>query len=179
MEDLLSLSCDPTKYSTYSSGYVVNGYRFHVEDYDNKLRTQNCGVVVLGENDEDSENLDYYGVLTYVIELQFVMDRRVILFRCNWFDVYDEIKGVKKDAYNLVSVNPSRFLKTNEPFILANQASQVFYANDNSNKGWQVVRKTQPRDSFEIMEQMDDDIVELGSPSQKKRKRTNEVKYLF
>jgi len=55
----------------------------------------------------------------------------------------------------------------------------VFYANDNSNKSWQVVRKTQPRDSFEIVEQMDDDIVELGNPSQKKRKRDNEVKYLL
>ncbi|KAK6773982.1 hypothetical protein RDI58_029221 [Solanum bulbocastanum] len=48
MEDLLSLSCGPTKYSTHSDGYVINGYRFHVEDYDKKLRTQNCGVVVLG-----------------------------------------------------------------------------------------------------------------------------------
>ncbi|WMV08999.1 hypothetical protein MTR67_002384 [Solanum verrucosum] len=177
MEDFLSLSCGPTQYSTHSNGYIVNEYRFHVEYYDKKLRTQNCGVVVLGENDKDSENLDYYGVLTDVIELQFVMDRRVTLFRCNWFDVYDEIKGVKKDEYDFVSANPDRFLKTNEPFVLADQASQVFYAKDNSNKGWQVVRKTQPRDSYEIVEQMDDDIVELGSPSQKKRKRTNEVKF--
>ncbi|XP_006341846.1 uncharacterized protein [Solanum tuberosum] len=71
MEDLLSLSRGPTQYLRCSNGYVVNGYRFHVEDYDKKLRTQNCGVVVLGENDKDSENLDYYGVLTDVIELQF------------------------------------------------------------------------------------------------------------
>ncbi|WMV19934.1 hypothetical protein MTR67_013319 [Solanum verrucosum] len=120
IEDLLSLSRGPTKYSTHSNGYVVNGYRFHVQDYDKKLRTQNCGIVVLGENDEDSENLDNYGVLTNVIEL---------------------------------------FLKTNELFVLVDQASQVFYADDNSNKGWQVVRKTQPRDSYEIVEQMDDDIV--------------------
>ncbi|KAH0761575.1 hypothetical protein KY290_017648 [Solanum tuberosum] len=122
IEDLLSLSRGPTKYSTHSNGYVVNGYRFHVQDYDKKLRTQNCGIVVLGENDEDSENLDYYGVLTDVIELQFVMDIRVTSFRLD-------------------------------------QASQVFYADDNSNKGWKVVRKTQPRDSYEIVEQMDDDIV--------------------
>ncbi|KAH0650674.1 hypothetical protein KY285_030764 [Solanum tuberosum] len=176
MEDLLSLSRGPTKYSTHSNGYVINGYRYHVEDYDKKLRTQNCGVVVLGENDKDSENLDYYGVLTDVIELQFVMDRRVVLFRCNWFDVFDEIKGVKKDKYDFVSVNLAILLKTNEPFVLANQASQVFYGNDNSNKGWQVAMKTQPHDSFEIVEQMDDDIVELRSPSKKKQKRTNEMK---
>ncbi|KAK6782082.1 hypothetical protein RDI58_019878 [Solanum bulbocastanum] len=107
------------------------------------------------------------------------MDRRLVLFHCNLFDVFDEGKGVKKDEYDFVSVNPDRFLKTNEPFVLADQASQVFYTNDNSYKGWQVVTKTQPRDSYEIVEQMDDDIVELGSPSQKKRKRTNEEKYIF
>lgn len=54
MEDLLSLSHGPTKYSMHSNGYIVNGYRFHVEDHDKKLWTQNCGGVVLGENDEDN-----------------------------------------------------------------------------------------------------------------------------
>ncbi|XP_015167842.1 uncharacterized protein [Solanum tuberosum] len=175
MEDLLSLSHGPTKYSTHSNGYIVNGYRFHVEDHDQMLRTQNCGVVVVGENDKNSENVDYYGILTDVIELQFISDRRVILFRCNWFDVYDKIKGIKRDEYDFVSVNPSRFLKTNEPFVLANQASQVFYASDNSNRGWHVVRKTQPRDSYEMGKQMDDedDVVDLESPSQKKQKTTD------
>ncbi|KAH0691525.1 hypothetical protein KY289_018883 [Solanum tuberosum] len=80
------------------------------------------------------------------------------------------IKRVKKEEYDFVSVNPYRFLKTNEPFVLVDQASQVFYADDNSNKGWKVLRKTQPRDSYEIVEQMDDDIVELGSSSQRKGK---------
>ncbi|WMV31114.1 hypothetical protein MTR67_024499 [Solanum verrucosum] len=177
MEDLLSLSRGPTKYSTHSNGYIVNGYRFHVEDHDQMLRTQNCGVVVVGESDKDSENVDYYGILTDVIELQFISDKRVILFRCNWFDVYDKVKGVKRDEYDFVSVNSSRFLKTNEPFVLANQASQVFYANDNSNKGWHVVRKTQPRDSYEMGKQMDDVVVDLESPSQKKQKRTDEVMF--
>ncbi|WMV36782.1 hypothetical protein MTR67_030167 [Solanum verrucosum] len=179
MEDLLSLSRRPTKYSTHSNGYIVNGYRFHVEDHDQMLRTQNCGVVVVGESDKDSENVDYYGILTDVIELQFISNKRVILFRCNWFDVYDKVKGVKRDEYDFVSVNPSRFLKTNEPFVLVNQASQVFYANDNSNKGWHVVRKTQPRDSYEMGKQMDDDdvVVDLESPSQKKQKRNDEVMF--
>lgn len=33
----------------------------------------------------------------------------------------------------------------------AEQASQVFYANNNSNRGWQVVRKTKPHDSSRYM----------------------------
>ncbi|KAG5567978.1 hypothetical protein H5410_065004 [Solanum commersonii] len=59
-----------------------------------------------------------------------------------------------------------------------NQASQVFYASDNSNKGWHVVRKTQPRDSYEMGKQMDDEdvVVDLESPSQKKRKTTTSMR---
>ena len=34
-----------------------------------------------------------------------------------------------------MNVNPKRVLKLKEPLVLTNQASQVFYANDNSNKG--------------------------------------------
>ncbi|KAH0725406.1 hypothetical protein KY284_001271 [Solanum tuberosum] len=165
MEDLLSLSRGPTKYSTHSNGYIINGYIFYIEDHDQMLRTQNCGVVVVGENDKDSENVDYYRILTDVIELQFISNRRMILFHCNWFDVYAKIKGIKRYEYDFVIVNPSRFLKINEPFVLVNQASQVFYASDNSNKGWHVVRKTQRRDSYEMGKQMDDEdvVVDLES----------------
>ena len=130
----------------------------------------------MGENDEDSDKIDYYEVLIDVIVLKFVMDRRVVLFRCNWFDVYDEVKVVKKDEYDFVSVNPDRFLKRKELFVFADQASQVIYSTDNTNKGFKVMRKTQPRDAYDIVEQINDETEELGSPSQKKRKTTNEVK---
>uniref|UniRef100_A0A3Q7GIC9 DUF4216 domain-containing protein n=1 Tax=Solanum lycopersicum TaxID=4081 RepID=A0A3Q7GIC9_SOLLC len=144
-----------------------------------KIGTQNYGVVVLGENDEDSDKIDYYEVLIDVIVLKFVMDRRVVLFRCNWFDVYDEVKVVKKDEYDFVSVNPDRFLKRKELFVFADQASQVIYSTDNTNKGFKVMRKTQPRDAYDIVEQINDETEELGSPSQKKRKTTNEVQILI
>ena len=119
---------------------------------DKKLRTQNYGIVESGQKDEDSKNLDYYGVLADAIELQFVMDKKVTLFRCNQSDVYDKIKEVKKSECDFVSVNPCRFSKTNDLFVLVDQASQVFYVDDTSNKGWQVVRKIQSHDSYKIVE---------------------------
>ncbi|WMV29807.1 hypothetical protein MTR67_023192 [Solanum verrucosum] len=82
IENLFSLSRGPTKYSTYSNCYILNGHKFHIEDLDQMLRTKNCGVVVVGENDKDSENVYYCGIFTDVIELQFISNRRVILFRC-------------------------------------------------------------------------------------------------
>jgi len=155
-------------------GYITNGYRFHVEDYDKDLRTQNYVVVVVGETDKENKNTDYYGELTEILELQFIGEKRVIFFRCMWFDVYDQEKGVKMNEYGFVSVNLQRFMKTNEPFVLANQASQVFYAEDLSNKGWHVVQKVQPRDSFDILQKNIDDLEELDNSSQLKRKRTQE-----
>lgn len=51
-----------------------------MEDYDKNLRIQNYGVVVVRENGTSRENVDSYGVLIEVIELQFVSNRRLILF---------------------------------------------------------------------------------------------------
>ncbi|KAH0724548.1 hypothetical protein KY284_000413 [Solanum tuberosum] len=99
MEDLLSLSRGPMPYVTRFKGHIVNGYRFHVKEYDQYLKTQNCGVVVVGETGEEQNHMDYYGELTE--------------------------RGVKMDEYGFVSVNRRRYLKINEPFVLASQASQV------------------------------------------------------
>ncbi|KAH0664550.1 hypothetical protein KY284_029481 [Solanum tuberosum] len=99
MEDLLSLSRGPMPYVTRFKGHIVNGYRFHVKEYDQYLKTQNCGVVVVGETGEEQNHMNYYGELTE--------------------------RGVKMDEYGFVSVNRRRYLKINEPFVLASQASQV------------------------------------------------------
>ena len=60
-----------------------------------------------------------------------------MLFRCNWWDVHDTGRGV-------------RLLKGNDPFILASQASQVFYCDDIASKGWLIAVKVQPRDVYDI-----------------------------
>ena len=73
-----------------------------------------------------------------------------MMFRCKWFDVYDKLRGIKMDEYGFVSVNCNRQLKSNEPFILASQASQAFYAIDHVNKGWHVLLKSQPQYSGDM-----------------------------
>ncbi|KAH0698842.1 hypothetical protein KY284_013057 [Solanum tuberosum] len=112
MADLLTLLRGPMKYVTRFKGYIINGYRFHVQDYDNGLRTQNCGIVVAGETDEEGKIIDYYGDLTDILELQFIGGRRLVLFRCMWFDVYDNERGVKMDEYDFDDMNPSKFKKS-------------------------------------------------------------------
>ena len=42
--------------------------------------------------DEDVGNLDYFGVLTYIIELTCFDGNNVILFKCDWWDVSSKKK---------------------------------------------------------------------------------------
>ena len=118
MADLFSLSRGPSQYVTSFKGYICNGFRFHIEDHKRDLRTQNSGVLVVGVNGIDAESIDYYGVLTEILEIQYLKGRRVVLFHYKWWDVHNREKGVKVDEYGIVSVNFKRFLKINELFVL-------------------------------------------------------------
>ncbi|WCJ39822.1 hypothetical protein M5689_020781 [Euphorbia peplus] len=157
VQALLSLSRGPSLYVTNFDGYIVNGYRFRIDDRDKQRRSQNCGVSVSSDIGSEEGPVDYYGILTEVIELKYLGEKRIVLFKCKWFDVHDNVRGLKIDEFGFISINPQRYLKTNEPFILASQASQVFFAVDNINKDWHVVIKTQPRDSYNMSSQIDDD----------------------
>ncbi|XP_050211545.1 uncharacterized protein LOC126661725 [Mercurialis annua] len=111
------------------SGIIVNGVRFHTVERDNFHRTQNNGVSVIGEH--KSKEIEFYGVLTDIIDLQYVNGNHVFLFKCDWWDVGDK-NGIKPDG-NLVSINVSRKWYTCDSFVLSSQVQQVFYVSDMKN----------------------------------------------
>ncbi|XVF12538.1 hypothetical protein REPUB_Repub08aG0127100 [Reevesia pubescens] len=47
-------------------------------------------------------------------------------------------------------VNATRKLKTDEPYVLASQAGQVYYVKDIKDSNLQVVIKTKPRDLYDL-----------------------------
>ncbi|KAG7942265.1 hypothetical protein I3843_16G093900 [Carya illinoinensis] len=63
---------------------IINGKRFHTTQRELRRRTQNSGVVVTG--DENTNNVDFYGVINEIVELHYMGRRRVYLFMCDWFD---------------------------------------------------------------------------------------------
>ncbi|XP_057246774.1 uncharacterized protein LOC104900417 [Beta vulgaris subsp. vulgaris] len=127
-EEFLSLARGPIYSSRSFSGYVTKGFRFHTLHRDRNLRTQNSGVVVLGDTGEEKEALDFYG------------------------------KGINVDKFGYVSVDTQRNLKIDEPFVLASQVSQVFYATDIVKKGnWRVAVTTKPRVTYELAVEKDSD----------------------
>ena len=82
---LYSLACGPPICVRKYAGCIINGIRFHTRDCDDRRRGQNSGVTVEGNNGDDV--IDYYGMINEIIELEYIRDKRVVLFKCIWFDV--------------------------------------------------------------------------------------------
>ncbi|WCJ26292.1 hypothetical protein M5689_008121 [Euphorbia peplus] len=161
-KDLLVLAEAPLKRVNSFAGFVVNGYRFHTKKHSENRKTQNCGVYVKG--DVVSGEKEYFGLLNDIIELEYSGDRKIVLFHCDWYDVYDAQRGIKRDQNGIIAVNVSKFLQTDEPFVLANQVQQVYYVDDQLNPNWQLVVKTMPRNLYDapICDDKDDDIEVYG-----------------
>uniref|UniRef100_A0A803MQZ1 DUF4216 domain-containing protein n=1 Tax=Chenopodium quinoa TaxID=63459 RepID=A0A803MQZ1_CHEQI len=103
VKDLKTLALGSFRGFQCFGGYLANGFSFHTKDIEKKRKNQNSGVMVKGI--AESKNIDYFGVLNDIIMLQYLEGKRVILFRCDWWDVHKISKGVKIDKCGVVSVN--------------------------------------------------------------------------
>ncbi|KAF7821161.1 uncharacterized protein G2W53_026616 [Senna tora] len=170
-DELISLAVGPDKVAKLYPMIMVNGFRFHTRARALGKKTQNSGVLVKGDDLDTAK--EYYGVLDHIYELSYMGNRKVYLFKCAWWDVSLLGRGYKIDKYDFISVNTHCSLKTNEPFVLASQAEQVFYVNDIVDEDWLIVVKTSPRDLFNMP---DEDVVgrdEQGEAYQQSRTELN------
>ena len=147
-DTLIALSKWPSLYVKRFKHYVINGLKFRsVSDEANK-KTQNSGVSVATDGGST-----YYGILTDIIELNYSDNIKHVLFKCKW--VHDEHRrGYKTDEFGFPMVNfthciHGRDKMIDEPYVLASQATQVFYVEDKRQKDWYVVVKTKTKDVFD------------------------------
>ncbi|XP_021846453.2 uncharacterized protein [Spinacia oleracea] len=132
---------------------IINGYKFDTVDRERSRKTQNSGIMV------EADGQEYYGKLKEILELDYYGSFKVLMFRCDWVDVR---RGVKTYSSGRIRVNFSKLMHTgqkldDDPFIFSSQAKQVFYIEDEIQKGWHHVIKTKPRDLFDIPDDDDDD----------------------
>ena len=118
-EDIEVLSQTPSRFAYSHSSYITNRFRFRIKTIDDKKLTQLSGVIMVAELESGCDG--YYGRLLDVFELYFTHQKRVILFECDWWDVYRKDRGFKIDKYDIVSLNTYLKLNKNEPFTLASQ----------------------------------------------------------
>jgi len=116
---LLSLGLE-RKVKCYN-GYFINGYIFPTEEYGHGRKTYNIGVCIRRSTSSEFE-VDYYGRLEEVIELQYLSEQnRVFLFKCYRYDTID--RGIRVDPhYDLVEINSkARHRNVNDVFVFAKQ----------------------------------------------------------
>ncbi|KAM0836034.1 hypothetical protein ACQ4PT_062578 [Festuca glaucescens] len=135
------------------SSYKLNGIDFHTQSYDEGRPVQGSGVALIaqttsfqkGNGDNTSvRNKAYYGIIKEILELNYQHEGKVVLLKCDWVDNRVEDKWVKTDQFGITSVNFKHLFNTgekmsDEPFILASQATQVYYVEDPIDAEWSTV----------------------------------------
>nr|XP_043637988.1 uncharacterized protein LOC122608988 [Erigeron canadensis] len=133
-----------SKVITYQ-GYDINGYTFYTKQQDEKSTVQNSGVTLIAStveyqrmNHETRATIAknaYCGVIQEIWELNYGLFT-IPLFKCKWVN---NSSGVKVDKYGFTLVDLETNGYASEPFILANQAKQVFFIQDQSKPRWHIV----------------------------------------
>ncbi|CAL8175742.1 unnamed protein product [Prunus armeniaca] len=147
-DELYNLAFGPISAELFS-GCNVNGVKFLGVARDDKLCTQNSDVHVPGGG--ESTDIDFYGKLTTVVQLLYKDRYQVIMFKCRWFDTNPNRLGSVKIDHGLLSVNMNRTWYDDDPYILANMATQIVYLDDpKAGSGWNVVQKMDHRNVYAI-----------------------------
>ncbi|XP_062094325.1 uncharacterized protein LOC133800383 [Humulus lupulus] len=163
-EDLRCLVKGPNNIFIRFKRYLINGFRFHTKEIEKNLRTQNSGVIMTAKTQSFASSRDpnpdfgevtFYRILTDIIELDYSLGNRVVLFKCDWISR----SGIKKEK-DCTRVNFSKLMREDEPFILASQSEQVMYVEDLKHNGWHVALKINPRDYYNMSVQSHDENVE-------------------
>lgn len=149
-EDLYAIAMQPSFLACTYAGCMVNGVRYHTKSRDERLLTQNYGVHV--EAEYDGNICDFYGVINEIWEVHYLYLNKVILFKCSWYNTNGSDRMYSE--YNFTSININSEWFEDEPFVLANQVSLVFYLDDikksKDNKDWKVVQKVNHRHIWDI-----------------------------
>jgi Domain of unknown function (DUF4216) len=141
----------PLKQATFYNGYDVNGFRFHTEAFSQDKSTINSGVCVKGESSNNIQQ-DYYGILQEVIELEYHgVGHKLVLFKCRWFNPSNEIRVDQQ--HGIIEVKHTSILRGNDNFVLACQATQVYYlpyvSEGRERRQWWIAMKTRRKDKFD------------------------------
>ena len=154
------LSRGPNSVAKRYLGYLINGYRINVRQRDARHKTQNSGVTLIASttsfvSSKDKNpivaDLTYYGRIVDIVELNYYNHFKVVLFKCDWYEV-------EKDVYGLTYVYINKRFSKEEPFVLASQVHQCFYVQDPYDQDKHYVMKTVPRDLFNMGDEVESNL---------------------
>nr|AAR87252.1 putative transposase [Oryza sativa Japonica Group] len=130
-QQLAFLARGPSGSIATFQGYEINGYTFYTRAQDMKSMNQNS-VVRVDAMGHDGTTGTYYGTIEDIWELDYG-PLKVPLFRCQWVRLTGG--GVMIDDSGMTTVDLNKVGYSDEPFVLANDVTQVFFVKDMSSKG--------------------------------------------
>jgi len=117
------------------TGYKMNNCIFYTKFMDEKSIVQNCGVTLKAESIHFSTSKDtndvvgymaYYGIIEEIWEVDYTKFF-VPVFKCKWVG---NKSGIKIHGSEFTLVDFQKIGYRDEPFIMVQQASQVFHVKD-------------------------------------------------
>ncbi|XP_058758797.1 uncharacterized protein LOC131632049 [Vicia villosa] len=152
-QDIIALSRSPASMAISWNIYFINGYKFHTEEWSKGRKTVNCGVHVKGLA-EGGKN-DFYGIIKHIFELDyFGLKEKIPVFYCEWFDPTKNTGTKVHPQYKIVNIKMDKRYRPYDPFILAQNARQVYYVPYpemcRDMHGWCAAITTKPRGRVEI-----------------------------
>lgn len=113
------------KYKSYS----INGSIFHTSSYAHGKTSQSNGVKCT------SNKSTYYGRILDIVELNYSNEGSIVLFKCEWVLP----SGIRDANFGISQVNFNQSELSTLPFILASEATQVYYVQDPIEVDWHFV----------------------------------------
>ncbi|PHU22241.1 hypothetical protein BC332_07348 [Capsicum chinense] len=110
--------------------YNVNGYKFCTEESSMYYKGNNSRVWFKGDTSNKDGDIDYYGVLQKILELDFPgwPYKKLILFLCKRFDPIPKI-GTRVDPYyKIIEAKYTRQYGSYDPLIIAQNVKHVYFA---------------------------------------------------
>ncbi|WMV59447.1 hypothetical protein MTR67_052832 [Solanum verrucosum] len=118
----------------YIERYILNDFRFRTMESELGLKTQNSGVIV--KSDEHTGNVDYFGKIRRILEIQYMNNKSIILFQCDWFEVPPQGRSQSRGS----------------------QAQSVYYVKQGQSEKWHAVIRVRPRNLYDFPEQQIDEM---------------------
>nr|GMD76472.1 uncharacterized protein LOC109190933 [Ipomoea batatas] len=153
-QSLIDLACGPIMEVNTYMGYVVNGLKFQTEAYCRRKSTSNYGVSIKGSGLAQLES-NFFGTLQEVVEVEYpnVPIKKVVLFKCEWFDPTPNVGSRFNSEYGIAEVHCNKRYRKYDPFIIAQSACQVCYIpyprGIREKMNWWVVLNVRPRGAID------------------------------
>ena len=110
-------------------GYEINGFIFYTKKQNENSTYQNSGVHFDAHDENNNAQATYYGFIEEIWELDYGR-LKAALFCYQWV----WLEEITTDREGFTTIDLTKTAYRDDPFVLAKDVMQIFYAGDNKTK---------------------------------------------